>query len=150
MYKIYKLVLNGVPIYIGKTKELYYSVRRAKGYPSNQEVQSVIKECEYVTIEETDDASRERYWIDEYRKMGFKLFNKRRGDGITKEEKKELVKNWHKENADYMKAVTKKWREENKDKFNSYRAEYMREWRKKKQKINYKIWLTKLLKRLNC
>lgn len=75
MIKIYKLIYKEDVIYIGKTI-LSLGRRKGSGYPNIP----FYKECLIELIEETKDVSRERYWIEYYQNMGYKLMNKRNGD----------------------------------------------------------------------
>ncbi len=84
-YKIYKLVLDGDVMYVGRTK-MTLRERKAGGYKyikGDPLLDSTIE-----LIEETDDISRERYWIKYYREFGSKLYNKRDGDGLDRLKKK--------------------------------------------------------------
>ena len=109
-YKIYKLVYKGEVVYIGKTKTSLNRRKRA-GYHWNEFLQSIRKECEMILIEETDDVSRERYWIDFY---GIEnLQNRIPGEGRTKEErdkyKKEYKAKWDELNREYKREQARKW-----------------------------------------
>ena len=75
--KIYKLVKDSEVVYVGRTK-LTLSRRKSSGFYNLD--QDFIRECQIELIEETDDRSRERYWIDYYLSIGCKLLNKRNGD----------------------------------------------------------------------
>jgi hypothetical protein len=75
--KIYKLVKDSEVVYVGRTK-LSLSRRKSSGFYNLD--QDFVRECEIQLIEETDDRSRERYWIDYYLSIGCKLLNKRNGD----------------------------------------------------------------------
>jgi hypothetical protein len=75
--KIYKLVKDGEVVYVGRTK-LSLSRRKSSGFYNIDS--SFVKECEIELIEETDDKSRERFWIDYYLSIGCGLLNKRNGD----------------------------------------------------------------------
>lgn len=75
--KIYKLVKDGQVIYIGRTKLSLNRRKNSNFYKIPREVSML---CEIELIEETDDKSRERYWIDYYLSIGCKLLNKRNGD----------------------------------------------------------------------
>lgn len=77
MYKIYKLIFNNEIIYIGITK---LKLSRRKNSPNYSVPKEIYKKSEILLIEETDDKSRERYWINFYRNEGIKLYNKRGGD----------------------------------------------------------------------
>jgi Ni/Co efflux regulator RcnB len=83
MTKIYKLIHpeQGV-VYVGRTKNTLE--RRKRGsYP--EVIQSIKKECKIELIEETNDVSRERYWIGIHRDT---ILNERAGDGLSKEERR--------------------------------------------------------------
>ena len=78
--KIYKIILNEKVIYVGKTK-LDLSRRHQLGHPYYPE----YKMGQIELIEETDNARRERFWIEFYRNLGEPLLNKQNGDGFIKE-----------------------------------------------------------------
>ena len=81
--KIYKLIKDGEVIYVGRT---ILSLNRRKNSNFYKIPRDISIDCEIELIEETDDKSRERYWIDYYRKLGHHLYNKRRGDFKHNEE----------------------------------------------------------------
>jgi hypothetical protein len=114
MNKIYKLIHNGVVVYVGRTKQTLKK-RKSLGYKGCG-VESIHKECDIELIEETSDVSRERYWIDYYKDT---LLNIQRGDtGLCKKEYgKEYGKEWQKE-------YDKEWYEANKEKVREYQREY--------------------------
>jgi hypothetical protein len=111
MNKIYKLVYNGVVVYVGKTKQTLKR-RKASGYKDNSAVQAIYKQCDIVLIEETSDVAREDFWIQHYKDT---LFNIRRGDtGLSRKE--------------YTKKYDKEWYQANKEHLKEHRKEYMKEW----------------------
>jgi len=118
-YKIYKLIYKNEVIYIGQTTT---SLKRRKwaGYRGTV-VQDVIEHCEMVLIEETDDVSKERYWIDFYKDS---VWNKLKGDtGLDLQTAK---KKWSSENKDKVNETAGINREKNRDKINSRRRERRR------------------------
>jgi hypothetical protein len=135
MKKIYKLVHPKLGVvYIGRTK-LTLKKRKSLGYKGCG-VEMIAKECDIELIEETDDSSRERYWIDYY---GDCLMNIRKGDSGL--EIKDYQKDYHKINA--FKSQ-KEYHSKNKEKIKEYRAkntdkinEYERKrYEENKEKIN--------------
>lgn len=88
MYKIYKLIYKGDIVYIGRTKRSL-EARKKDGY-KNTCVEHIYKECSIELIEETDDSSRERYWINHYSDI---ILNIRKGDGF-------ILKDWAKDKYD--------------------------------------------------
>lgn len=80
MYKIYALTYNNVVCYIGQTT-LSLS-RRFNGEHYN--IPYDKKNMNIFLIEETDDVSRESFWINKFKSSGYNLLNKRGGNtGIT-------------------------------------------------------------------
>lgn len=118
MYKIYKLIHNGEVVYIGRTKCSLIR-RKGAGYKSNIKLQEIYKECDIELIEETDDVSRERYWIAYYRNNGCDLLNTKNGDGldvklyykeywvVNKKQKVEYDREYRDKNRDVLR---EKWR----------------------------------------
>jgi len=101
MNKIYKLVYNGVVVYVGKTK-LTLNQRKRNRYRKNPAVQAIYKDCDIELIEETSDVSRERYWIEQYKDT---LLNIEKGDtGLSEKEykKKYLKEYYRKRGREYM------------------------------------------------
>lgn len=93
MYKIYRIVYEGKTLYVGKTKRTLKE-RLKTGFKFIPGLESVIDKCQIEVIEETDDASRERYWIEEYKKQDMCWCNTRRGcSGLT--DPKEVKRLWH-------------------------------------------------------
>lgn len=112
-YKIYKLIHNGVVVYVGKTTRTLKKRKSDGGYRGCA-VESIYKECDIVLIEETDDVAREDYWIDYYKDT---VLNIKRGDRRLSE--KEYNKEWRESNREYM----KEYRESNREHWNQYRRE---------------------------
>jgi septin family protein len=131
MIKIYKLIYNNEIVYVGKTKQKYLSNRKAQGYTNTV---PFFKECTIELIEQTDDVSRERYWIERLRSEGHPLLNKRAGDGIS--DYKEYHKEWMEKNKEYQKEYQREyhkgWREKNKE----YQRKYYE--KKKLEKLTFK------------
>jgi hypothetical protein len=129
MVKIYRLVKDDKVVYVGKTR-LTLTRRKSLGfYKMDREFS---KSCEIELIEESNDVSRERYWIDYYIKLGFDLFNRRGGDMSEKQRKqrKLIPKELHKKNGrkkiryeEYWKNYKKEYYEKNKDEINKRRRE---------------------------
>ena len=115
--KIYKIIDNtNGNVYIGKTKKRLcdrmaghrYDYRN-NGYCSSREI---IKNGDYKIelIEETEDESRERYWIE-----NTECINK----NIPGRTDVECKKNWRDNNRDKQ----KQWRKDNKDKIQKWRED---------------------------
>jgi len=145
MIKIYKLVHNGQIVYVGQTKQKL-SKRKASGYGDTV---PFFKECSIELIEETDDISREKYWIERLRNEGHPLLNKICGvTGLSvkeywkeyqKEYQKEYLKEYRIKNKEKMKEDRKEYYEENKEKMKEYMKEYSKEYyQKNKEVINQK------------
>ena len=116
MFKIYKIVDNtNGNIYIGKTDQTLKV--RLNEHKSHKKCSSkeIIKNGDYKIelIEETEDETRERYWI-----LNTECVNKQI-PGRTKKE-------WNKDNKDKMIAYRKKYykNKNNRDKFSLYQKEY--------------------------
>ena len=170
MLKIYRIVDNtNGNIYIGKTKQKYLSKRlgqhRERMTCMSREI---IKNGDYKIelIEETEDESRERYWIEntdcinkqipgrtqkEWREDNKEkvIQNKKKYSDKpeNKEKKKEYQKKHHEKNKDYQ----EEYRKKNKDKL----SRQMKEWRKdnkdivaKKAKIKHQKNRDKNLERM--
>lgn len=117
MIIIYKLIHpeKGV-VYVGQTSKMSEfrngkiknftieeALKRRKQMRYSGPIQELKKECEIELIEITDDVSRERHWISFY---GIdNLYNTKPGNGISKEERSEYLKNKYKESSEYK----KKW-----------------------------------------
>lgn len=78
MIKIYKLIYNNEIVYVGKTKLKYLSTRKAQGYGNTV---PFYRDCSIELIEETNDISRENYWIQRLKQEGHPLLNKNGGHG---------------------------------------------------------------------
>lgn len=139
MYKIYKLVYEGNVVYVGKTRQ---NLRRrlASGYKWNEYLHSIKNDCDMILIEETEDVSRERYWIDFYGLEN--LENRMRGDGRTLDEEeewnKEYKKKWAEENREKHLQQMRDWKKKNKDneEYKRKRKEYNKEYNKEYYKKN--------------
>ena len=119
-YKIYKLVhpIKGI-VYIGRTT-LELSARKVNRYRGTS-VEDIAKECIIELIEETDDTTRERYWITYYKDSIVNIVN---GDGFNK---KEYEKEYYiKKYKEHRKEYNKQYREDNLEYFRNYMREYYR------------------------
>lgn len=126
--KIYKLIKDDEVIYVGRT---ILDLNRRKNSNFYKIPRDISMKCDIVLIEETDDKSRERYWIDYYRSIGCDLYNKRGGDFKDKNEayyfqklkqdkKRKKFIPLSEDEKTYRK---KKWREDNKDELNRKKRE---------------------------
>tara|TARA_Y100000592_G_scaffold23608_1_gene36681 strand:- start:850 stop:1320 length:471 start_codon:yes stop_codon:yes gene_type:complete len=128
MYKIYKIVDNtNDNIYIGITTQ---TLKKRLGQHKSSTCcvsRDIIKNNDYriELIEETDDKTRERYWILNTNCINITT------PGRTKEE-------WYKENKEKITEKNKKYREKNKEKKTQYDKKY-RENNKDKQKDHNRI-----------
>ena len=124
MIKIYKLEIEGEVIYIGKTK---LTLKRRKGSANYSVPTDIYKASTISLIEETEDVSRERFWIEHYTQIGCKLYNKRNGDHNqhTKEEqqKKRSLQYYHK-NKDLILKKNKTYYQANKERIIKRQIEY--------------------------
>ena len=131
MTKIYKLIHNGEIVYVGQTKRRLLSHRKCRGYGNTI---PFYKDCLIELIEETDDVSREKYWIDKLRSEGHPLLNKR--DGDTGLDLKEYQKEHYQKNKEKIKEYNKEYKEKNKEYEREYQKEYQKEYyEKNKEKI---------------
>jgi hypothetical protein len=123
--KIYTLIYQGQIVYVGQTTYKNLNNRKASGYGNTV---PFYKECTIQLIEETDDVSRERYWIDRLRDEGHSLLNKYDGNGL---DHKEYVKEYalRENRKEYVKGYLKEYRNNNKEKA----KQYMRQYRQKKK-----------------
>ena len=109
MLKIYRIVDNtNGNIYIGKTKKKYLCQRLAQhkyDYKNNEKAcmsRDIIKNGDYKIelIEETDDDTRERYWVE-----NSECINKQ----IPGRTKKESNKEWYENNREKNKQNCKQY-----------------------------------------
>jgi hypothetical protein len=77
-YKVYKIVNDRNTIYVGITT-MSLKERKWKGYKWNEPLNAVYKTSLFEMIEETDDKSRENYWVEYHLNKGDKLLNMKRG-----------------------------------------------------------------------
>jgi hypothetical protein len=113
MVKIYKLIYKGDIVYVGQTTQRLER-RKAAGYGNTL---PFFKECLIELIEETNDVSRERYWIERLRSEGHTLLNKEAGDGFDRVKYQREYRDCNKE-----KIIEKniEYREKNKEKIKEY------------------------------
>jgi hypothetical protein len=104
MIKIYKLINldNKQVIYVGITKNTLG--KRRSGHIKYMESLGITN-FGIKLIEETDDASRERYWIESLRNEGHTLLNKHKGNGL---DLKEYQKQYREKNKEYYKEYYQK------------------------------------------
>ena len=120
MIKIYKLIHDGQIVYVGQTKQKYLSSRKKLGYGDTI---PFFKECKIELIEETDDITRERYWIDRLKNEGHPLLNMNRGRGFNKKEYQKKYQNFITQTG-ASKEYQKEWREKNREKKREYDRKY--------------------------
>ena len=121
-YKIYKLIYQGEIVYVGRTMRSLKE-RKKSGYKGTC-VQDISDDCVMELIEETNDVSREKYWIDEIKKTS-NLLNKRGGNtGLSDKE-------WRKNNKELIRQLDKEWRKNNKESLKIRRKEYNKEYSEK-------------------
>ena len=146
MYKIYKLVYNNEVVYIGQTTRSLEK-RKSSGYPNNEELNKIYKECDIILIEETNSKSSEGYWIFHYKNNNCNLLNINNGiRGMTydieyKELDKKLKSNKRSENRKNENNYQKEYRELNKDILDKKRKIYLdstKDERNKKRREKYK------------
>ena len=131
-YKVYKLVKEDEVVYVGITIQKYLSSRKAKGYKHIP----FYKECSIELIEETEDISREDYWITYYRSIGFNLLNIKRGLKILTKNELRLEqlgynKKWRDANKEYIKNYANIYKIENEEKLKEYKKEYNKKYKEK-------------------
>ena len=146
MYKIYKITDNtNHKVYIGQTKQKLLSSRISghvhdfkMGHPCSS--QKILKnnDWKYELIEETDDKSREIYWINKFPNC----INKVKYTYNYKEYEKEYNKNriynpdrskqYYEKNKQEVKKRMKLYREQNKDLIKERQREY-KLWKSKKR-----------------
>ena len=122
--KIYKIIdnTNGA-IYIGKTtRTLKHRLGQHKHY-NDCSSKKIIENGDYriELIEETDDDTRERYWILNTECVNVCI------PGRTHKE-------WREKNKEKLKEYEKEWREKNKEKKQEYMKEYNKQRNKEKTK----------------
>lgn len=121
IYKIYKIIYHNEIIYIGQTK---MSIERRFSCRHPNIPKDIKKESYIELIEETNDISRERYWIDYYRSIGCNLYNIERGGGFNI---KEYSKYYYKENIENIIERARKYREYNKEYYKEHNKIYYSE-----------------------
>lgn len=139
MIKIYKLIYEGQVIYVGKTKLKLY---RRKNSHNCSVPKDIYKESQIELIEETNDVSRERFWIQYYTSIGCILFNKRNGDHNNKS-LKEYQKEYHKNKYQSKRKTPKRSKED--------KLQYCREYYEKNKedlRIKRKEWYEENKERL--
>jgi hypothetical protein len=132
-YKIYKLIYENKVVYVGRTK-MTLKQRGYVGYSHNIHINKIYKDCSMELIEETDDISRERYWINYYKET---VLNIQKGDGLNhKEYQKEY---WNKEDnkerlLKRQKLAVKKYRENNPEKYKLSQQKYKNKIKKQNER----------------
>lgn len=134
-YKIYSIEYNNEIIYVGYTKNSLKERKRGryKFIPND-----ILKKSNMILIEETDDVSRERYWVNYYKELGCDLYNKRGGDGLNhKEYIKNYNSNYYENNKEYKKLLSKNYKENNKEQYIQYMREYQKRDENKEKRKEY-------------
>ena len=124
MIKIYGLKIEDEIIYIGKTK---LTLKRRKGSANYSVPIHIYKASTIFLIEETEDVSRERFWIDYYIQAGCNLYNKRNGDyneDTRKEQQKKKALEYYYKNKDWISEKSKTYYKDNKERIIKRQLEY--------------------------
>jgi hypothetical protein len=108
-YKIYKLVHNELVVYVGITTKTLEQRKRDRY--RGMSVEHIADKCNIELIEETDDKTRERYWIEYYAST---VVNKRKAAGFNK--------------LEYSREYNKKYKSINKEKVKEYTDAYNKEY----------------------
>ena len=127
MHKIYRIVDNtNGNVYIGKTKKKYLSSRLASHRDKSSCCSSsqIIKNGDYKIelIEETEDETRERYWIENTECIN-KVIPGRTGKEYYDDNRDQILykkKITDSQNRDKIREYNKKYNENNKDKLSDY------------------------------
>lgn len=122
MNKIYKLEHQGNVIYVGRTKRTLKDRHKGK-WPC---IPIDKHELDIILLEETEDVSRERYWIQYYKDLGCTLYNKTKGDGLD-------YKQYYLDNRDKLLIYGKEYRE---TKLNEDEDYYRKYYRDNKEKLD--------------
>lgn len=133
MLKIYKIVDNtNGNIYIGKTKKKYLCNRLSHhnyDYKNNKNCMSreIIKNGDYKIelIEETDDPTRERYWIENTECINKVVPNRNRKEHYQDNKDKLIKKSrkYYQDNREDKIEKLKEYNKNNKDKIKEYKKE---------------------------
>lgn len=142
LYKIYKLIYQGEVIYVGYTKQ---TLIRRKNSDYSYIPLEIKKESSIELIEETNDKTREDYWILYYKELGCKLYNRIRGNlsedekiksekerSIKRSKSKEMIEyrsNYYNNNKDKIKERVSDYRQEHKDEIKEKKKKYYKEHR---------------------
>ena len=123
MLKIYRIVDNtNDNIYIGQTKQKYLCQRLAE-HKSHKNCSSreILKNGDYrmELIEETDDPTRERYWVENTECINRIIPGRTRKEHY--ENNRDIILNKKKEYYENNKDKTKEYYENNKDKKKQYK-----------------------------
>ena len=78
-YKVYKLIYNDVIVYVGITTKTLEE--RKKNRYRRMSVAHIASDCKIELIEETDDKTRETFWIEFYSDT---VVNKRKAAGFDR------------------------------------------------------------------
>ena len=131
MYKIYKIIDNtNGNVYIGRTikKYLYQRLSEHKSHNTTCMSREIIKNGDYKIelIEETDDKTRERYWIEntDCINMMFPGRTKKEYYETNREKIHEQQKEYYEDNKEKIYEQQKEYREKNKEKYLQYKKEY--------------------------
>ena len=129
MYKIYRIVDNtNSNVYIGQTTQLLN--QRLREHKKSQKCRSrdIIKNGDYriELIEETDDKSRERWWIENTDCINITTPGRTREEWRedNKDKIKEYRREYYQDNKDHQAESQKEYREKNKEKTKDYNKEY--------------------------
>lgn len=128
-YTIYKLEFECIPIYVGITKQ-NLAKRKTGGWPKIPN--EILTKCVLIEIEQTEDKTREYYWIKKYIGDGYSLYNENLPSNVNFNECDNLI--------DFL--VTKK-KEKNNRKLENYN--YVKKGHNQKKSKGY-CWNKKLNK----
>ena len=107
---IYELSKNGIPFYIGKTKDLKDRENKHKKKHGNDIIMTEIDSVN--SFDKKYWKPLETFWITQYKSFGFELINKNEGGGgqggwRTQEDKKRYMKEYDKRKNNELKKENK-------------------------------------------
>lgn len=138
-YKIYALQDGLDIVYVGITKtSLEY--RWKSGWKHTKQNKYLKRNCTMYVLEETDDRTREFFYIQIFTELGHPLINivgKTKPKPRNYMDERQYMKSYYETNKERCRELMKNYQETHKEEQRKYRKEYYRKyWAKKRNKEN--------------
>ena len=140
-YRVYALQDGLDIVYVGITQDTLQN-RWKSGWKHTKKNKYLKKNCTMYLLEETDDRTREHFYIQIFTELGHPLINikgktKPKPKNHMNDKTKDYMKSYYETNKEKCRELMKNYQQTHKEEQRAYRREYYRKyWAKKRNKEN--------------